>query len=58
VDRLGNAYVVGTTTALDFPTRHAFQPPCAVADDGTCQDGFVTKIGSTTVQLFVPVVRK
>jgi hypothetical protein len=46
VDHQGNAYVVGATTALDFPARRALQGQCAIATDATCQDGFVTKIGS------------
>jgi hypothetical protein len=58
VDGTGNAYVAGITTTPHFPTHEARQAQCGVDANGLCRDGFVTKIGSTTMQVFVPVVRK
>ncbi len=58
VDGAGNVYVAGITTTIHFPTHNARQAHCGVDANGLCRDGFVVKIGSTTVQLFVPVVRK
>jgi hypothetical protein len=46
VDEEGHAYVTGSTDSLDFPTRHALQPTCAVdaAHDFFCGDAFLTKV--------------
>jgi hypothetical protein len=41
VDRAGNAYVVGSTSSDDFPTKNALQPELSGSSDG-----FVTKIAS------------
>lgn len=38
VDGAGNAYVIGTTTSTDFPTKDAYK------STGTYRDAFVTKI--------------
>jgi hypothetical protein len=40
VDRRGNAYVTGTTSSTDFPTRNPFQ-----STKRGSSDSFVTKIG-------------
>jgi hypothetical protein len=42
VDSTGNVYVAGTTGAIDFPTRNAFQPTWLGADNFS--NGFVTKL--------------
>ena len=42
VDASGNAYVTGTTSALNFPVVNAFQPSNA----GFLNEGFVTKINA------------
>jgi hypothetical protein len=47
IDSSGNAFVVGTTYSIDFPTtRNAFQNSCG---SGACVGGtaFITKINST-----------
>jgi hypothetical protein len=40
VDSAGNAYVVGTTASLNFPTMNPLQP----ANGGVVQDAFVSKL--------------
>ncbi len=42
VDAGGNAYVVGTTDSVDFPTANAFQPTYR----GTVSNAFVTKVNA------------
>ncbi len=47
VDAAGNAYVMGTTTSLDFPTTTgAFQQSCGTDGFGRCRDAFITKLNS------------
>jgi len=41
VDTSGNAFVTGSTSSLNFPTKNAFQPK---KGDGSYPDAFVTKI--------------
>jgi hypothetical protein len=41
VDATGNAYVTGSTTSTDFPTKSPYQASCA---GSYCQDIFVTKL--------------
>jgi hypothetical protein len=41
VDRAGNAYVTGTTSSTDYPTKNALQPILSGSSDG-----FVTKIAT------------
>src|SRR5262249_39301479 len=41
VDAVGNAYVVGSTTSVDFPTANAFQP---VLGGNSNPNGFVAKL--------------
>jgi len=41
IDRLGSAYVVGTTTSMDFPTRNPYQA------DQTNWDVFVSKFSAS-----------
>lgn len=43
IDAAGNAYVTGTTSSNDFPTKNAFQPASA----GGVKDGFVSKVNPT-----------
>ena len=45
VDDAGNAYIVGNTQSVDFPTANAFQAGCAGTDTG-CYDAFVTKLAA------------
>jgi hypothetical protein len=50
VDSSGNAYVIGTTTSIDFPTTPgSFQPKCS----GGCLygDAFVTELNATGTSL-------
>jgi len=56
VDSHGNAYVTGSTSATNFPTRHAFQNhanggTCGmtglVMETRLCSDAFVTKLSPT-----------
>ena len=44
-DSLGNAYVIGRTKSIDFPTRNAFQPMSG-GGFGAFFDAFVTKFGA------------
>src|SRR5260221_9036573 len=55
VDRVGNAYVTGTTLSRDFPVRYAVQRslgdpvgPCDSKDNCTpvYGDAFITRIGA------------
>ena len=48
VDNAGNAYVVGDTRSLNFPTMSALQPAFA----GGTSDAFVTKVGPTSAAPF------
>jgi hypothetical protein len=52
VDGAGNAYVVGRTSSLDFPTRNAIQPTHAGGD----KDGFVAIIWEPPYRTYVPLV--
>ena len=45
VDGLGNAYLIGTTTSLDFPTASPFQ--ASHGGGPSPQDAFVTKLNPT-----------
>jgi hypothetical protein len=45
VDSSGNAYVVGSTLSVDFPTMNAYQP--AHATDCVVYDAFMTKLNAT-----------
>jgi len=49
VDSAGNAYVTGSATSSNFPTKNAFQPGgptmlCGPFEDEPCPDAFVTKL--------------
>jgi Abnormal spindle-like microcephaly-assoc'd, ASPM-SPD-2-Hydin/Beta-propeller repeat len=47
VDSTGDAFVVGGTTSLDFPTANAFQPTCNTFTAGGstfCGNAFVTEL--------------
>jgi hypothetical protein len=52
VDAAGNAYVSGTTTALDFPTVNAFQPLPHLDSSGFVRDAFVAKLDPDGVLLW------
>lgn len=47
LDARGNIYVTGTTSSLDFPVVHAFQP----TNKGGMSDGFVTKFDPNASQI-------
>jgi hypothetical protein len=48
VDTAGNVYVVGSTTATDFPTVNAFQQTCNLcAATAASYDVFITKLNPT-----------
>lgn len=47
LDAGGNAYVVGTTVSLDFPTLNGLQPLANVDASNNVRDGFVAKLGPT-----------
>jgi hypothetical protein len=52
VDVNGNAYVVGTTDSLDFPTTEgAFRQTCPPNTLGRCEDVFVAKLNPTGTAL-------
>ena len=53
VDAAGNAYVVGTTESVDFPTVNAFQPNSATVSSGT-EEVFVTKISPSVLSSNTP----
>lgn len=46
IDRDGNAYVVGTTTSMDFPTTSRAVQRQFKSDNPESQDGFVTKFSA------------
>jgi hypothetical protein len=46
VDGEGNAYVVGFTLSIDFPTMNPLQPNCG-GGKPNCEDGFVAKLNPT-----------
>ena len=50
-DQIGNAYITGTTTSSDFPTKNAFQSSSADAANGTV---FVAKFDPNGVLLYSP----
>jgi hypothetical protein len=53
VDAAGNAYVVGTTTSLDFPvSAHPFQRHNTAALDGNGKTVFVSKLNAAGTALF------
>ena len=47
LDASGNAYVVGRTFSIDFPTVNAFQNTCNLNPFGFCWDAFVVKLNAT-----------
>jgi hypothetical protein len=47
VDAAGNAYVTGTTVAMDFPTKDGLQPTPNVSSLGDVRDAFVAKLDPT-----------
>lgn len=49
VDTAGNAYVVGSTRSVDFPTENAIQPDLMVG--GGIEDVFVTKLNAAGTAL-------
>lgn len=51
VDVHGQAYVTGSTTSTDFPTKRAFQPTNRSTCGPDCPNGFVTKFDSDGNQL-------
>lgn len=62
VDSAGNAFVVGTSNAADFPTTQgSFQPSHTPGSGGTGHDAFVLKIPSTgtglTYSTFLGITR-
>ena len=46
VDPASNAYILGETASLDFPTVNPFQAKCAQNSFGSCADVFVAKLNS------------
>lgn len=48
IDSLGQAYVVGRTTSLDFPVLRAFQPAKSYTGTGywNVSEGFITKLNA------------
>ena len=47
LDSSGNAYVIGSTTSVNFPTTPgAFQRECALGNDGRCANAFIIKLNA------------
>ena len=51
VDDLGNAYITGATTSLDFPTVNAFQSSLKPGEFGNPSEAFVAKLNPTGTAL-------
>jgi hypothetical protein len=51
VEAGGNAYVIGYTSSMDFPTASPLQSSNGAGSGGGLQDAFVAKIGLAGVQL-------
>ncbi len=47
IDTPGNAYIVGSTTSLNWPiTKGAYQPTCGLDQGGTCNTAFLTEVSA------------
>ena len=52
VDASGNAYVTGGTESTNFPTTPgSFQHECALRNDGSCANAFITKLNANGSKL-------
>jgi hypothetical protein len=52
VDSAGNAYVIGRTYSVDFPTASALQSVCATDNNGGCSDAYIAKLSGLQLPVF------